>query len=45
MTSDPDLNIDWQVETDSPLVSRGHQSYLSFKEFKAKYGKIDINYK
>jgi dTDP-4-dehydrorhamnose 3,5-epimerase len=41
---DPNLSIDWQVEIKNPLVSKGHQNYLSFNDYKEKYKNIKIEY-
>lgn len=38
--SDKDLNIDWQLEGDTPFISERDKNYLSFEEFKKKYGDI-----
>ena len=35
---DPDLNIDWPLQTDSPDGAGIHTDYITFKEFKDTYG-------
>jgi len=35
---DPDLNINWGLGKNKPIVSREHRNYSSFKEFVEKYG-------
>lgn len=37
---DPDLNIDWGLEGREPIVSEEHKGYMSFREFREKYGNL-----
>lgn len=41
--SDKDLNINWQLGKNLPFISERDKNYLTFKEFKKKYGAIKIN--
>ncbi len=36
--NDKDLNIDWNLNGATPFVSEQHKKYMSFQEFKNKYG-------
>jgi len=40
--NDPELNIDWNLKDISPIMSEGHRNYATFKEFKEKYGGLDV---
>lgn len=37
---DPGLNIDWMLDGHKPIISKDHQNYMSFKEFKRRYGNL-----
>lgn len=41
--NDKELNINWQLGKNLPLISERDKNYLTFKEFKKKYGVIKIN--
>lgn len=41
--NDKDLNINWCLQSNTPLVSESHKQYKTFKEFREKYGAICIN--
>lgn len=38
--NDKDLNIEWGLKRKVPLISKRDKNYLTFKEFKQKYGAI-----
>ncbi len=40
--NDKDLNIDWGLCGNAPLVSETHAQYPGFKEFRKQYGAIDV---
>lgn len=39
--NDPELNIDWPVK--KPILSKKDQKNMTLKEYKGKYGRIDVD--
>lgn len=40
--NDMDLNIDWNLKGNTPFISKRDRDYPTFKNFKEKYGGLDV---